>query len=149
MEHIDNLQSFKRHLLKLRPKENMTSCMFFHNNTTLDRSKLWLTYEKIGYWITTLKVCSTVDVNAHRGLSWQHVFAFLGSHLQYTHAFYRICHPHPPNAVLDYYSRIWIYLRQVPIKLQIGRSMRPTQTPIPRLGFVGEILLSVVGSVTG
>lgn len=70
--------------------------------------------------------------------------------LTYTHAFHRIPHPRLPNAVLDYYNRIWIYLRQAPIKLQIGRSMRPTQTPIPLLGFVGEILLlSVAGSVAG
>lgn len=51
--------------------------------------------------------------------------------LTYTHAFDLMSHPCLPNAVLDYYSRIWIYLRQAPIKLQIGRSMRPTQTPNP------------------
>lgn len=50
--------------------------------------------------------------------------------LTYTHAFYQIPHPCINNAVLDYSSRIWIYLRRAPIKVQIGRSMRPTQTPL-------------------
>lgn len=67
--------------------------------------------------------------------------------LTYTHAFYQIPHPCINNAVLDYSSRIWIYLRRAPIKVQIGRSMRPTQTsPSPFLGFVVEMLLSVLGS---
>lgn len=49
--------------------------------------------------------------------------------LTYTHAFYQIPHPCINNAVLDYSSRIWIYLRRAPIKVQIGRSTRPTHTP--------------------
>ena len=95
------------------------------------------------------KESSAVDTDAHGGPAWQHVLALW--FLTYTHAFDRIPHPRLSNAVLDYYSRIWIYLRQAPIKLQIGRSMRPSQTPFPPFfwGFVGEMLLSVAGSVSG
>lgn len=57
------------------------------------------------------------------------------SGFSYTHtSLYQIppsSHPHRrSDAVLHYYSRIWIYLRRAPIKVQTGRSMRPIKKPL-------------------
>lgn len=83
-------------------------------------------------------------MEANHGSVWRLFLA-----LTRTHAFHLILHPGLPNAALDYCSRIWIYLRQAPIKLQIDPINPPLSSFFWRGGVVSEIPLSVVGSITG
>jgi len=122
---------------------------------SLTASNLWLTYEDSGYWIT-LKGwrVSTEGTNAHGGQScaassgFSHTHSHTHTHT-HTHTCFPLSPPPPlPNAVLDYCGRIWIYLRQAPIKLQMGDLWGLIRSPITLLGLGGEILPSVVGSTT-